>query len=600
MSVFLVVGAQTKKKTDSSVSQRSINRSAEKVTDVMEQNASDEVVADEYRVLANELSGQGDYVRAEDYLKRALTLYLKSDKNDLTATVYRELAKVQELQDKREDAVANYRNAARYATDPVLKTMNENDANRLGEPLDLEAQSTYIQRNIDLAATSNTVTEQIDAYRQMAGLRRAQQDNSGALQELEKALVESETSGDNKDASFQIKQEMAQTLAEDHQHSEAIELNKQLVDEARHSNNTKIEIIQLQHLANAYFDAGAPAEGILSLQEAYQTALEKGLTLDAKNVLQQIVDRYRKERKTTQALEAYSDFIGKLESLVKNDSSLVDEKFFRLLEDRIIQLEKERSLNDELIFRTNRFNKALIGSIVLILLSLAVISKILYNNLLKNKKIALQSLRREMNPHFIFNSLNSVNRFIAENNEREANKYLSSYSKLMRAIMENSNKDFVPLSVELEQLRDYLALEQLRFGDKFTYSIQVDETLDADSLLIPNMLIQPHLENAVWHGLRYKEEAGVLSLTVSLEDKIICVVVEDNGIGLKKSHELKTGHQKARQSRGLTNTRERIELLNHLYHTKIKLEIIDKSGDSTGVIVRLRFPRIMTKLGNPS
>ena len=590
MLAVFVAGAQTKKKTDSPVSQRIINRSAEKVTDAMEQNASDEVVADEYRALAKELSDQGDYVRAEDYLERARILYLKTGKNDLTSTVYRELAKVQELQDKREEAIANYRNAARYATDNVRKTLNVNDANRLGEPLDLEAQSAYVQKNIDLAATSNTVTDQIDAYRQMAGLRRAQQDNQGALQELGKALVESETSEEAKDASFQIKQEIAQTLAMDNQHEEAIELNKQLVEEARQTNNPKIEVNQLQHLASSYFEAGESSDGLLSLQEAYHTALEKGLTLDAKNILEQIVGQYRKERKISQALDAYSDFIGKLETLVKNDSTLVDEKFFRLLEDRITRLENERSLKDELITKTNRFNNVLIVSIVLILLSLAVISKILYNNVLKNKKIALQSLRREMNPHFIYNSLNSVNRFIAENNEREANKYLSSYSKLMRAVMENSNKDFVPLSVELEQLRDYLALEQLRFRDKFTYTIQIDETLDADSLLIPNMLIQPQLENAVWHGLRYKEEAGVLSLTIGREDKTICVTVEDNGIGLKKSLELKTGHQKARLSRGITNTRERIELLNHLYHKKIQMEIIDKSGETTGVIVKLRFP----------
>ena len=556
----------------------------------MEQNASDEVVADEFRSLAKELSDQGDLVRAEDYLKRALNLYLKAEKNDLITTVYRELAKVQELQDKREEAIVNYRNAARYATDNIRKTLNENDAARLDDPLDYATQSAYVRKNIDLAATSNTVTEQIDAYRQMAGLRRAQQDNRGALQELEKALVESETSDEAKDASFQIKQEIAQTLAIDNQHEEAIELNKQLVEEARLTNNPKIEVNQLQQLATSYFDAGESSGGILSLQEAYHTALEKGLTLDAKNVLEQIVLQYQKERKTSLALEAYSDYIGKLETLIKNDSTLFDEKFFLLLEEKITQLEKERSLKDELITRTNRFNHVLIGSIVLILLSLAVISKILYDNLRKNKKIALQSLRREMNPHFIFNSLNSVNRFIADNNEREANKYLSSYSKLMRAIMENSNKDFVPLSVELEQLRDYLSLEQLRFRDKFTYTIQADEALDMDSLLIPNMLIQPQLENAVWHGLRYKEETGILSLTVVREDKTICVTVEDNGIGLKKSAELKTGHQKAWHSRGITNTRERIELLNHLYHTKIKMEITDKNGETTGVVVKLRFP----------
>ena len=592
MLAVFVANAQIQKKTGGSNLQRSINRSAEKLTDALEQSASDEVVADEYKVLAKQLSDQGDYVRAEDYLKRAIHLYLKLEKNDLASTAYRELAKLLEWQNRWDDAIANYRNAARYAQDDVRKKLNENDANRLGVPADLAAQSAYVRKNIDLSAATNTLTEQIDAYRQMAEIKRGQQDNRGALEELEKALAESEASEETKDASFQIKQEMAQTLAMDNKYEEAIELNKQLVDDVRRKNNYKAEINQLQNLAVSYFDAGESSEGIVSLQEAYQTALAQGLMLDAKDILEQIVEYYLQESKTSQALDAYSGFIGQLETLVKNDSTLIDEKFFQLLEDKITRLEKERTLKDELITKKNRFNNVLLGSIVLILLSLSVIIKMLFDNLLKNKKIALQSLRREMNPHFIFNSLNSVNRFIAENNEREANKYLSSYSKLMRAMMENSNKDFISLSNELALLCDYLALEQLRFGDKFTFTIQVDESLDTDSLMIPNMLIQPHLENAIWHGLRYKDEAGVLSLTVCKENGFICVTVDDNGIGLKRSRELKTGHQKAQLSRGQTNTFERIDLLNRLYHTKIKMDIIDKNGASTGVIVKLRFPEM--------
>ena len=200
-----------------------------------------------------------------------------------------------------------------------------------------------------------------------------------------------------------------------------------------------------------------------------------------------------------------------------------------------------------------------------------------------------------MNPHFIFNSLNSVNQFIAQNNELEANKYLSSYSRLMRNIMENSNKDFTPLSTELEQLKEYLDLEHMRFSDKFVYETEVDESLDTDHISVPNMLIQPQLENAIWHGLRYKESGGLLKLSVKPEGNSLCVKIEDNGIGLKKSNELKTRHQKEHHSRGLTNTRERINLLNSLYGMHITIEITEKEGDDedTGVIVLLRFPLIV-------
>ena len=579
-------------KKSGAVSQKSINRSAKKLSDALEQSASDEVVANEYRLLAKDLSEQNDYARAEVYLKQAITLYLKSEKPELLSVVYRELAKTQESQQKTDEAINNYRLASRYATDKTSKTMNENDVARLKTPADISSQAIYVQRNIDLATTSNTVNEQIGARRRMAELKRAQQDNRGALQELETALSESETSDESEAVSYQIRQEIAQTLATDKQHEEAIGLNKQLVDEARRTNNPKVEVNQLQNLATSYFEAGVSSDGLVALQEAYRTALEKNLTIDAIQILEQLVSHYRKEHKTSQALEAYAGFIGRLAEIIENDSTLVDEKLFRMQEDKIVQLEKERALNDALIAKQNRMNTILLSSIVIILIFLVVISKILYDNLLKNKKIALQSLRREMNPHFIFNSLNSVNLFIAENNEIEANKYLSAYSKLMRAVMENSNNDFIPLSTELELLSDYLSLECLRFKDKFKYVINIDNTLDTDSLMIPNMLIQPQLENAVWHGLRYKEEAGILTLTVCRKDDTLCMTVDDNGIGLKRSRELKTGHQQSLHSRGQTNTFERIALLNNLYHTKITMEIREKCDGEGGVIAMLSCPVI--------
>ena len=576
-------------------SQKSINRSAENLTDALEQSASKEVIAKKYRLLAKDLAEQNDYARAEGYLKQAITLYRKSVKPDLLSDVYRELAKVQEAQHKTAEAIANYRLAARYTTDKILKKMNENDVARLKNPADIVLQTNYVKQNIDLAASSNTVNEQVDARRQMAELRKVQQDNRGALQELETALAESEASDESEAISYQIRQEIAQTLATDKQHEEAIGLNKQLVDEARRTNNPKVEVDQLRNLAGSYFEAGASSDGLVSLQEAYRTALEKNLTIDAKNILEQLVVHYRNAHQTSKAIEAYADFIGKLATLIESDSTLVDEKLFRMQEDKIIQLEKERELNDALIIKQNRMNTILLSSIALILISLLVISKILYDNLRKNKKIALQSLRREMNPHFIFNSLNSVNLFIAENNEIEANKYLSAYSKLMRAIMENSNNDFIPLGTEIELLSDYLSLERLRFKDKFKYVITIDETLDTESLLIPNMLIQPQIENAVWHGLRYKDEAGFLSLTVRRKDDTLRVTVEDNGIGLKRSLELKTGHQQSLHSRGQTNTFERIALLNHLYHTKITMTIKEKCDGESGVIVSLCCPIVDRK-----
>ena len=197
-----------------------------------------------------------------------------------------------------------------------------------------------------------------------------------------------------------------------------------------------------------------------------------------------------------------------------------------------------------------------------------------------------------MNPHFLFNSLNSVNQFIATNNELEANKYLTAYSTLMRNTMENSNKDFVTLGNEIENLTQYLELEHLRFKDKFDFEIHVDEKLDRDTVWIPNMIIQPHLENAIWHGLRYKESEGLLKLDFSLSGKTLKVAIDDDGIGPTKSSELKTRNQKVHTSRGLTNTRERMALLNELHKTQMSFTITEKKEPETGTVVEILLPII--------
>jgi LytS/YehU family sensor histidine kinase len=157
--------------------------------------------------------------------------------------------------------------------------------------------------------------------------------------------------------------------------------------------------------------------------------------------------------------------------------------------------------------------------------------------------------------------------------------------------MENSNKDFISLGNEIEQLKKYLDLEYLRFQDKFEYQIIVDDTLDTETVLVPNMLIQPHLENAIWHGLRYRETKGLLLLKFKLNKEKVLVVVDDNGIGLSQSALLKTQNQKVHQSRGVTNTKERVSLLNELYKSNISFSITEKSGGESGTIVEIIFPK---------
>jgi LytS/YehU family sensor histidine kinase len=207
---------------------------------------------------------------------------------------------------------------------------------------------------------------------------------------------------------------------------------------------------------------------------------------------------------------------------------------------------------------------------------------------LANNLLALKSLRSQMNPHFIFNALNSVNNYIAKHDERSANRYLSDFSTLMRSVLENSEEDFIPLTKELELLELYLKLEQSRFPDKFTYNMEVEDSINMEAYKLPPMLLQPYLENAIWHGLRYRESSGFLKIRLSQKNRdMLEICIEDNGIGRKKSAAIKTQHQKKQRSTAMGNIQKRIAILNDMYKNNIAVAVSDLNEDGTGTRVTL-------------
>lgn len=210
-----------------------------------------------------------------------------------------------------------------------------------------------------------------------------------------------------------------------------------------------------------------------------------------------------------------------------------------------------------------------------------------------NQMLLVKSLRTQMNPHFIFNALNSVNNFIAKNDEKAANKFLSEFSRLMRKVLDYSQRDFISFEEEIELNELYLKLEHFRFRDKFEYTFEKNAEVNTYDLEVPPMLIQPFIENAVWHGLRYKEGRGQLKISINDLGNILLVKIQDNGIGRKKSAELKTANQKKYKSTGLQNVSKRIALINEIYGKNYEIEVSDfdvTKGD-TGTLVQIRIPK---------
>ncbi len=209
------------------------------------------------------------------------------------------------------------------------------------------------------------------------------------------------------------------------------------------------------------------------------------------------------------------------------------------------------------------------------------------------KQSILTSIRSQMNPHFLFNALNTIQAYIYTNDKENASVYLGKFSELTRRILDMSNKDSVPLSEEIKSLTLYLDLEKIRFEDLLSYTIEIDPDLQPDFVYIPPMLIQPYVENAIKHGLLHKRDNRQVWLRFRKEIDCLLVIIEDNGIGRKRSGELKKLKEKKHESFAISANQKRLEILNQGAKYSIMMEIIDKQnnlGEAMGTLVNIRIP----------
>ena len=209
----------------------------------------------------------------------------------------------------------------------------------------------------------------------------------------------------------------------------------------------------------------------------------------------------------------------------------------------------------------------------------------------KASELEMQALRAQMNPHFIFNSLNSINRFILQNNRTQASEYLTKFSKLVRLILQNSQASLISLESELQALELYLDLEALRFDHRFGYKISVPKDLDIEALKVPPLIIQPYTENAIWHGLMHREDKGHLDIEVSEEADQLYFKIADNGIGRKQAAAIASKSATKHKSMGLKITQDRIAMLQKVNGESpvkiIDLENADGSAAGTEVIIKM-------------
>jgi LytS/YehU family sensor histidine kinase len=224
--------------------------------------------------------------------------------------------------------------------------------------------------------------------------------------------------------------------------------------------------------------------------------------------------------------------------------------------------------------------------ILFLLLTVFIIWKIYqerYKKVLLHDKLLeseLKALTAQMNPHFIFNILNTVQRFFVTKEVLVANKLLSKFGTLMRNILDNTSKSFISIEDEIRFLRNYLEIEQTRFSNKFEFEIIVAENIDISSL-IPSMIVQPFVENAIIHGVAPKEDVGIIKIIFETLDDTLKIVIDDDGVGRSNVE------NKMHVSHGIKLIKERLNILNSKNKTKYRLVIIDKKGTDLGTRVEL-------------
>lgn len=206
------------------------------------------------------------------------------------------------------------------------------------------------------------------------------------------------------------------------------------------------------------------------------------------------------------------------------------------------------------------------------------------------------NLRQQMNPHFVFNTLNSIQYYMYQHDKLATNNYLTKFSNLIRRVLENSQHTSVSLHDELDALKLYLELESLRFRDRFEYEINVDEEIDTLMYKVPTMLIQPYVENSICHGLMPKAEKGFVKICIKLKEDYLSCIIEDNGIGRDAARERNSGKKKNHNSLGTQITESRLDLVNELYGTSmetITTDLRDENGKPLGTRVEIHIP-VMT------
>ncbi|WP_052597271.1 histidine kinase [Aureispira sp. CCB-QB1] len=415
----------------------------------------------------------------------------------------------------------------------------------------IDSSLAYYLKSIPAFKNANNYEQVALSYGHIAHLYAFQKKKSLALEAIQQA-IEFQPFINSQSNTLELQLYIAHTYYAIENYNQSIAISQTVLDTATILNDFYFQEQSLNRLIKNMVQLN-DFEAAYNYQKKRESVLDSFLTLEKQNELLNLETKYQTEK------------------IEQENKLLAQEK----------AIEKIRADRNRQLLYLSIFAIILIIIISILLVRQSKINAARLTNQLKNRL-----LRNQMSPHFIFNSLVAIQNFVYKSNPIQAGDYLASFAQLIRAILENSMEEYIPLEKEIQWLDNYLKLQLLRFDNNFDYSIDLDENIDLDNMLIPPMLTQPFIENALEHGLQDVDYKGKIEVKINISNDILHIKVYDNGVGLEANN--KPNDQKKHQSLALKITKERLQFLNKKRGKKIFFNM--KSLPSKGTLVSFSLP----------
>lgn len=478
------------------------------------------------------------------------------------------------------------------------KTLASRVANNLGniygDIKEYDKSLIYYHKSLHIARELKSKEDQAMALGNMGTVLQLTKKMDSALVCYQEALVLAEAA-DNVRMIANMQCILGALYKETGNYPASVNHSEKSIALARSSGNQYILSPALNNLAWAYLQQGDLQKAEPLSKESLAVALELENVQWQSEAWEALYTLYEKQGDPAKTLSAYKTYIRLRDSVINDEKKQeLTRKELQYASERkevLLKAAHSAAMQRQAIIR----NSVIAGTILLLLAATIVFFfyKRRRDAEIRRKEaelkvqvteIEMKVMRLQMNPHFIFNSLNSIGDYIANNNTQAADDYLAKFAKVMRMMLEHSEQPVVSLSEDLEALELYLQLEALRMKGKFNYSISVDRDIDQETTQIPPFILQPYVENSIWHGFATKTGLGNISIRVKKEGSMLHCVVEDDGVGRQA---LKENLSPSGNSMGMKITKARIDILNQVKKTQAGVQVYDMP---TGTKVEMRLP----------